>query len=289
MKYKLLALDIDGTLTNSQKIITEKTKSALIKAQENGIKIILASGRPTYGIVPLAEQLELKRFGGFILTYNGGNIINYRTGEMIFQQSLKDNLKKKIYDISKEFGINVLTYDKDTIITENADKYTEKESLINGMLIKTVKSFTESIKLPVTKYLMTGDGDYLATVEPIIRKRLKGSANVFRSEPFFLEIVPENLDKAYSLGKLLETVSVKKEELVACGDGFNDKSMIAFAGLGVAMENAQDEVKEIADVITLSNDNDGIAYVVEKFILSESKYNVDDKTYSSKSQTLSYN
>ena len=269
MKYKYLSLDLDGTLTNSQKIITPKTKNALIKAQENGITIILASGRPTKGILPIAEELRLKEFGGYILSYNGAKIINCKTNEFIYEKFVLDEIKETVYNISKKYGINILTYENDTIITENSDRFIEIESKINHMPVKIVKSFTEALKFPVIKYLMTGEPAVLEKIEPLVYKKLSGYGNVFRSEPFFLEVVPENLDKAASMNVFLQALGSDRTELIACGDGFNDKSMIEFAGLGVAMENAQKPVKDVADYITLSNDSDGIAKVVDKFIFSE--------------------
>lgn len=269
MKYKYLSLDLDGTLTNSQKIITPKTKNALIKAQENGITIILASGRPTKGILQIAEELRLKEFGGYILSYNGAKIINCKTNEVIYEKFVPDEIKETVYDISKKYGINILTYENDAIITENSDRFIEIESKINHMPVKIVKSFIEALKFPVVKYLMTGEPELLEKIEPLVYKKLLGYGNVFRSEPFFLEVVPENLDKAASMNIFLQSQGSDRTELIACGDGFNDKSMIEFAGLGVAMENAQKPVKDVADYITLSNDSDGIAKVVDKFIFSE--------------------
>jgi len=113
---------------------------------------------------------------------------------------------------------------------------------------------------------MFGEGDYLATLEPLIKEKYKNTLNVYRSEPYFLEILPQNIDKAYSLSKLLEHLNLSKDEMIACGDGFNDLTMVEYAGLGVAMANAQDIVKEAADYITLSNDEDGIVHVLEKYI-----------------------
>jgi Cof subfamily protein (haloacid dehalogenase superfamily) len=97
---------------------------------------------------------------------------------------------------------------------------------------------------------------------------LKGRMEVYRSEPYFLELVPKGIDKAQSLAVLLEEIGMTREEMIACGDGFNDLSMIKYAGLGVAMDNAQPTVKEAADFITHSNDADGVAHVVERFYLN---------------------
>jgi HAD superfamily hydrolase (TIGR01484 family) len=101
MKYKILVLDLDGTLTNNKKEITEHTLRTLIDAQERGVKIVLASGRPTYGIVPIAEKLELKKYGGYILSYNGGEITNWQTGELMYENVLDADVLPYLYRIRR--------------------------------------------------------------------------------------------------------------------------------------------------------------------------------------------
>ena len=266
MKYKVLVLDIDGTLTNSKKEITPDTKQALIKLMESGIKVVLASGRPVAGIQPIAEQLELKKYGGYILAFNGARIIECNTDTVIHDQTLPINIIPKLYDLSKEYNVNILSYDKDAIISEIPDdKYLEIEARINKMPIRKVDLFKQYIDYPVNKCLITGDGEYLAEVEKNIKDRLEGEITVYRSEAFFLECVPLNIDKATTLDDLLRYLGYTKEEMIACGDGYNDISMIEYAGLGVAMANAKDEVKKVADFITLSNDDEGITHVINKF------------------------
>ncbi len=269
MRYRVLVLDIDGTLTNSQKIITSKTGRILREVQKQGIRLVLASGRPTPGITPLAEELELEKFGGFILPFNGAKIIDYQNKKSIFEQVLPMAEIPLLYQSSQEYNIPIVTYDDCSIITEKSDdEYVNIEARINRMPVRQVDSFIDTVDFQVTKCLMVGEGGYLGNVEVEMKARFGDRLNVYRSEPFFLEIMPQNIDKAYSLGKLSEYLGCPKEEMIACGDGFNDLSMIKYAGLGVAMANAQPVVKESADFITLSNDDDGVAYVVEKFMLN---------------------
>ena len=136
------------------------------------------------------------------------------------------------------------------------------------MKIKKVDNFLKAINHPIAKCLIVGDPTRLAVLEKEMYDHLKDRMGVFRSEPYFLELVPKGIDKARSLSVLLKEINMKKEEMIAVGDGFNDLSMIQYAGLGVAMANAQPVVRENADYITLSNDEDGVATVVEKFILA---------------------
>ncbi|MCI5801826.1 MAG: Cof-type HAD-IIB family hydrolase [Oscillospiraceae bacterium] len=268
MAYKMLVLDLDGTLTNSKKEITPVTHAALDRAMEKGVKVVLASGRPTYGIVPLAKELDLARKGGYILSFNGGRITDCTTGEVIYERILSAEKAGELYDLAQLHKVNIMTYQDENIITEKPDdQYVELESRINKMTIKKVESFKDYVTFPVNKCLMVEEGDYLGEVEKKVKAAVGDELSVCRSEAFFLEVMPKNIDKAYSLGKLLEHLGMTREEMICCGDGFNDKSMIEYAGLGVAMQNGKPEVKAAADYIAPSNDEDGIAHVIEKFLL----------------------
>ena len=163
-----------------------------------------------------------------------------------------------------------MTYQDGKIISgEIVDKYMGLESRINGLEICPFADPAAQVTMPVNKCLGTADPEHAARLEVLFREKYGDRIDVGRSEPFFLELLPKHVDKAASLGKLCEALGQTKEDLIACGDGFNDRSMIAFAGLGVAMANAQDVVKEVADYVTLSNDEDGVAHVIEKFILAK--------------------
>lgn len=267
MAYEILVLDIDGTLTNKNKIITEATREAILKLQENGQKVVLASGRPTPGVLPLAKELKLEKYGGYILSFNGAKIIHAGTQEIIYNAVLPRELIGEIYQAAVEYGVGIISYEKDEVIVGNGlDEYNQLEARINNITMKEVDNFTEYITFDVNKCLLTGEPEYLATVEEKMKKRF-GQLNIYRSEPFFLEIMPPDIDKAYSLGKLLKRLGLNRKQMICCGDGYNDLSMIQYAGLGVAMANAQTEVKEAADYITLSNEEDGVVHVIEKFMM----------------------
>ncbi|MDR1550250.1 MAG: Cof-type HAD-IIB family hydrolase [Hungatella sp.] len=269
MDYRMIVLDLDGTLTDRNKKITPRTKEALFELKRQGGIIVLASGRPTYGVMPLARELELHESGGYILSFNGGRIIDCRTGETVFARELPVSSNSRIIRMAKEHGVNILTYEDDLIITPNAgDEYVEKESTINKLEVKEIQDMEAYVQFPVVKFLMLDEGDYLAMVEPKVKAALGRDYSVYRSEPYFLEILPKGVDKAASLERLLMKLGMSREEMIACGDGYNDLSMIQYAGLGVAMENAVLPVRLAADYVTLSNNDDGVAHVIEKFMLS---------------------
>lgn len=265
MSYKIISLDIDGTLTNSEKVITEKTRQHLIEFQENGGKVILASGRPVHGILPHAETLKLKEYGGYILAFNGGCVIDCKTGDILFQQTFPRELLPEICEIIKDYPVGINTYEgSDIIVGNNINRYTELEARINGMGIKYVEDFVGYVRFDINKCLLQGEPEDILKLEKILSEKYRGRLGVFKSEAFFLEIVPEGIDKALSIDRLLKMVGIRTEECIACGDGFNDISMIRYAGLGVAMSNAKEPVKQAADYITLSNDEDGIAHLLKK-------------------------
>lgn len=265
MSFRIISLDIDGTLTNSEKIITERTKRYLTDFQENGGRVILASGRPTAGIIPHAKALQLDRFGGYILSYNGGCAIDCGSGDILFMQKLPLEIIPGICEIIKDYPVGINTYEGNDIIAGNEiNEYTRLEARINGMGIKFTEDFPSYVNFDINKCLLSGDPDVILGLEKILSEKYGEFAGIFRSEAFFLEIVPKGIDKAASIDRLLSMTGFRTEECIACGDGYNDISMLRYAGLGVAMSNAKPPVKEAADYVTLSNDEDGIAHLLKK-------------------------
>ena len=232
MNYKLLVLDLDGTLTNSKKEITPFTRETLLQAQEKGLHLVLASGRPTYGIVPLAEELNIKQYGGFILSFNGGKVIDLMTDKVLFEQALPPDIVPVLYNRSKEAGLAILSYNGKYILSEHPEnKYVQYESFLTKMKIKATDDFLRDLHQPADKCLVVGEPEMLVPLEEKLRQELGKRINVYRSEAFYLELVPKGIDKAASLSRLLERTRIKQEEVIAIGDGFNDVSMIHFAGL----------------------------------------------------------
>lgn len=267
MDYQMLVLDIDGTLTTSKKEISPATLEALLAIQEEGFYVVLASGRPTGGMMRYAEELQLKKYGNYLLSFNGARILNCRTDEIIYQKTLPQSVIPKLYEEALKWGVGIIAYEGDSIIAGTPiDNYMEIESRINALPIKKVEHFDTYVSFPSNKCLMTGEPELLVQVEAALKERYHTFLSIYRSEPFFLEIMPQNIDKAHSLQKLVTSLGLTMDQMICCGDGFNDITMIEAAGLGVAMSNAQDVVKQAADFITGSNDNEGIVQVIQRFI-----------------------
>ncbi|WP_321479927.1 Cof-type HAD-IIB family hydrolase [uncultured Bacteroides sp.] len=271
MKYKLLVLDVDGTLLNDENKITNRTTAALLKVQQMGIHIVLASGRPTYGLMPLAKKLELDKNGGFILSYNGGQIINVQTGDLLFEKRINPEMLPYMEKKARKNDFAIFTYHQDKIITNEPENvHIQQEALLNGMNIVPVNDLSIEVDFSPCKCMLVSDNpEALKGLEEHWRKRLNGVLDVFRSEPYFLEVVPRFIDKANTLGVLLEMLQIKPEDVIAIGDGVCDFSMIQLAGLGIAMGNAQESVKACADIVTESNNDEGVAIAVENAILAD--------------------
>lgn len=271
MKYKLLVLDVDGTLLNDEREISKRTLAALLKVQQMGVRIVLASGRPTYGLMPLAKTLELGNYGGFVLSYNGCQIIKAQNGEILFERRINPEMLPYLEKKARKNGFAIFTYHNDTLITDSPDnEYIKNEALLNNL--KTIKEdeFSTAIDFAPCKCMLVSDKEEaLIELEQHWEKRLAGTLDAFRSEPYFLEVVPCGVNKANTLGALLEHLEVTREEAIAVGDGVCDVTMLQLAGMGIAMGHSQDSVKVCADYVTASNEEDGVALAVEKLILAE--------------------
>lgn len=236
-----------------------------------GVRIVLASGRPTYGLMPLAKTLELGNYGGFVLSYNGCQIIKAQNGEILFERRINPEMLPYLEKKARKNGFAIFTYHDDTLITDSPDnEYIKNEALLNNLKIIREDEFSTAIDFAPCKCMLVSDKEKaLIGLEQHWEKRLAGTLDAFRSEPYFLEVVPCGVNKANTLGALLEHLGVTREEVIAVGDGVCDVTMLQLAGMGVAMGHSQDSVKVCADYVTASNEEDGVALAVEKLILAE--------------------
>jgi Cof subfamily protein (haloacid dehalogenase superfamily) len=263
---KILVLDIDGTLTNSKKQITEATKQAIWELMDRGHLVALASGRPTPGMRKYEKELELDKRGGYLLSYNGARVVECTGGEVVHQNFLPLHVVPQLYEFAKERGAGLITYDGDVVISAfEPDEYIKLEAGINWLPIRHEPDFVEYVNYDINKCLMTAPGEQAAVYEKELQERFGDIISIYRSEPFFIEIMPKNINKADSLDKVLKGMGMSAENAVCCGDGFNDITMIKYAGVGVAMGNAQPAVKEAADYIAPTNDEDGLVDVISRF------------------------
>ena len=271
MRYKLLVLDVDGTLLNETKEMSKRTLASLLKVQQMGVRIALASGRPTYGLMPLAKALELGNYGGFILSYNGCQILNAQNGEVLFERRINPEMIPYLEKKARKNNFDIFTYHDDTILTNTlGNAHIRHEAWLNNLRMIEEEEFSTAIDFAPCKCMLVSDDETALTdLENHWKRRLAGSLDAFRSEPYFLEVVPSGVDKANAMGVLLEQLQLKREEVMAIGDGVCDVTMIQQAGMGIAMGHSPASVQACADYVTLSNEEDGVAVAVEKLILEK--------------------
>lgn len=268
---KIIAVDIDGTLLNSKREITEKTKNALIKAQELGHIVVIASGRDPFGVYPFADILEFKKFDGLLSNFNGGRITNYKTGEVIINHSLDLNLAKEILQFSeKNLDMHYIIYSDDGILTSSSDTYTLKEICDKAFTsYKVIDDLAYSLDFAPNKIMFSQNPNLIDKDAKKLKDKFFEKTAQVKSTPYFYEIMPKGIDKGRSLKEIADYYNMSMDDVIAFGDEENDLTMIEMAGCGIVMGNGTDFMKSKADFITKTNDEDGIAYYLEKFVFNE--------------------
>lgn len=274
---KVIIMDVDGTLTNSKKEITEKTKDALIKAQKNGAILILASGRPTSGLMDFAKELKMEENHGLLVSFNGSKVVDCETKKVLFNETMSVEQGQAVLEHMKKFDVKPMIDKGDYMFVNDVFncyiQYDNKpfniiqyESRGGKFKLCEKDDLAAFADYPLNKILTAGDPEYLKEHYKEIMEPFKDTLSCMFTADFYFEFTAQGIDKAKALDTVLIPMGYKKEEMIAFGDGHNDASMVKYAGTGVAMANAVDDLKAIADEITLSNEEDGIAYTLSKYI-----------------------
>lgn len=266
----LLALDLDGTLLTTDKRLTDRNLQAVRRAQDAGTTIVLASGRHPRSMARFADLLGLRERGGYLVAFNGAQLIDYATGDVLFSQQLPARLMPRLRDWARRYELPMLTFRGDTIISERPnDPYVAENARNNRLAVEGVNDIAAPQPgiWPPPKCLLPGPPALLPEVEAAMKADLGSEMEIYRSAPHYLELVPPGIDKGRTLRRLLSILGYNSPDcLIACGDQHNDIPMIRLAGIGVAMGNADEAVKAAADVIAPHCDADGVASIIERFI-----------------------
>lgn len=274
---KVIVMDVDGTLTNNKKVITEKTKLALFKAQENGSILILASGRPVSGLMDIAKELKMNENHGLLVSYNGSKVVDCETNKILFNETMTVEEGQAVLEHMKNFNVKPMI-DKDDYMYVN--NVFDNEINYNGKIINIIEYESRGGKFKLcekddlaafatyhlNKILTAGDPEYLKNNYKKMMEPFKDNLSCMFTSDFYFEFTAKGIDKAKALDSVLSPMGYKPENIIAFGDGQNDASMIKYAGIGVTMANAVDELKNVADELTLSNEDDGIAYTLNKYL-----------------------
>ncbi|MBM4761105.1 sugar-phosphatase [Bacillus sp. B15-48] len=267
--YKLIAIDLDGTLLNDEHEITPEVQSAVLEARAKGIKIVLCSGRPIGGILRFVEELGLNQEDDYVVSFNGAYILNTYTNEPVQKLSLGYEDLKRLYQLSIDLDASMQYFDLEKIYTLNKDihRHTVFDSYLTQVSLhyRTLEEIPKDVRLQ--KVMFVDEPDRIIEIIHNIPTYLKELYMMQRSAPFFYEFVHPNATKGKAIQFLAKRLGIQRSEVMCIGDQGNDVTMIQFAGCGVAMENAIPELKKIANFQTLSNNSNGVAHAIREFVL----------------------
>ncbi len=289
--YKFVAIDLDGTLLNSYGEVTPGTREALLKAKNQGVEIVLSSGRPISSTESLARELGVDNY---LISGNGAAVYDIKNQKLIWDRFLS---KEQVLNIAKlceensffynvytedeviasSLNYNVLFYHKENLkkieekrthinVVQNIAKYIE-ESGKDKFLKITVCDESQFIFNSIMKRLKLIEGIDVLETEYMSRKKIKSGTEDVNIQYFYTEVTNKNVNKWSAIEFLLNKLNINKEEVVAIGDNMNDIEMIQGAGLGVVMGNSNPKMKEIADEIVSDNNSEGVLEAFNKFIL----------------------
>ncbi|SIR21926.1 hypothetical protein SAMN05880558_11066 [Aeromonas sp. RU39B] len=266
--YKLIALDMDGTLLNHQKQVSPRNQAAIAAARRQGVTVVLASGRPLEGMSFFLEQLGMTSDDDYVICYNGALVQRASDRQVIRSQLLRGHDAHRVQTLARELGVNVHAFSRNLgLITPAISHYTEHESRLNGLPI-TVIDFAELYPQDeILKVMLIDPPELLGPAISRLPASLYEDYTVVQSAPFFLEIMNKHSHKGAGVAALAEHMGISREQIICIGDAGNDSHMIEYAGLGIAMGNATDDLKALADHITGMNDDDGVAQAIEHFVL----------------------
>ena len=274
MDIKLVAIDLDGTLLNSKQLLSKENKAAIKEAKAAGVQIVLCTGRPLRSMKHLLEEADLLDENDIVITYNGGLIQKAKTGEIINELTLNRDECLDIYQLGQKLNLPVNFIDLDYVyepeypkgaesIYMNASRAIPKENALKFIDID-IDNLPNPFK--INKIVMSRPTEELDAMIPEIPASYHEKYNIYKSQPFILEVLPDHVDKGYSMRIIGDMLGLEKEQIMGIGDQENDLSLVTNAGLGVAMENATFEVKAEADYVTRSNEESGVAAAIKHFL-----------------------
>lgn len=266
---RLIAMDMDDTLLRDDWSISERTVQSIQQARKQGVHVTIATGRMPASVRPYAQQLGLDVP---VITYNGAMVQEALSEKVLYRKVIPIETAQNIISWLLEQDVHFHVYIKDQVFVEKMnDRSREYERATRVSIVET--NLLERLALEkegVEKILLMGEPEMLKGWEDKLRLHYEGKVRTTKSKSYFLELIHPTVNKGVALSSLAKRLEVKQEEVLAIGDSLNDLEMIQYAGIGVAMGNARQEVKEAADTVTATNQEDGVARAIEKYVLRRS-------------------
>lgn len=293
--YKMIVLDMDGTLLNERQEISKENRIAIKKAVEKGVKVVLASGRAFYGMKPYLEELDLIKKGNYSISCSGALALDNFNHEILHEIPIEHSDLLKILRVSEDFDLDISAYTKESMLIHKNNLFSQYDAIANSVVLETVdfhklKPETEIFKVnlineapqireDIIKYFPSIKAESMDMREKPnfninlldelwrLPRDIIDHYTVVKSLPFCVEILDKRCNKAVGVEAVAKAFGIKRDEIICMGDSGNDLHMIEYAGLGIGMGNAYEQIKEVADEVTLTNEENGVAHIIEKYIL----------------------
>ena len=262
-KYKFVAIDLDDTLLDHDLKISDRARLAIGRAKQKGIYVTLSTGRMYRSALPYAKELQIDMP---IITYQGALVKNPRSNETLAHYPLALDYARKVISRVKSLGYHINIYINDTLYIEKRTPHSDRYEKISGIASQPVGDLLTFLKEDPTKLLVSAEEHQLDRLTEEFGHMFGENVHITKSKPYFLEFSHPLGTKGHALSVLAEKYGVLREEVIAIGDSYNDLEMIDYAGLGVIVNNARQELKKHADYVTTAPSGDGVAEVIEKFI-----------------------
>lgn len=263
--YKLVAIDLDDTLLNDELDITEGTRASLNTAIDRGVVITIATGRMYASAKKIADKLGLEVP---LITYQGALVKHAKDGTVLYERNVPPDVVRYVFEYASKHGLHLQAYVQDTLVAKEENERLLGYCRLNNISYEIEPDFDRLAEKTAPKLLMIDEPEKLDRVLEDLKAAVGDRAHITKSKPHFLEIMHPEGTKGHALSRLAEHYGIRMEETIGIGDSWNDRELVEQAGLGVAMANAVDALKEVADYITTTNNEEGVRHVIDKFVLA---------------------
>lgn len=267
MQYRLIAMDLDDTLLQDDLTVSEPTRAALKRAMERGVHLTIATGRMFASARQIARQIDLNVP---IITYQGSLVCNLLDGQALYERTVPVRAAGLLYQYCREHGLHLQTYIDDQLIAAEENERLQAYASQSNIPYRIADDFAELVSTSnrQTKLVIIEEPQRLDAIKPTLEALLGPDVHLTKSKANYLELMHREGTKGHALRFLSAYYGIPMAETIAVGDAWNDREMIEAAGLGVAMANAVPELKALADFVTLSNNEDGVKHLLERFVLT---------------------
>ena len=264
--YKLIVIDLDNTLLNNEHQISQFNREVIKKVQAKGIEVIIATGRMYVSAQPYINELTLKTEA---IVYNGAMVKDITSGQVKYHKPIDKNIARVIIEDLKREGLHINLYQHDKLYVDQDNEYKKRYEEVSGVKAQIVDNLVElDFDDPTKLLIIEDDSDKHTYYQKYLREKYGNKIDVTESTKYFIEVGAKNVNKGKTLQQISQSKGIKQEEVMAIGDSFNDIEMLKYAGTAIAMQNAAEAVKQTADIIAPHHEEDGVAKILDKLVLS---------------------